>query len=40
MIKKNKGGYCVVAETGRNMGTYKTLEKQKSVFGRLNILNT
>lgn len=27
MIKKVKGGYKVVAESGRNMGTYKTKEE-------------
>ena len=29
MIRKIKGGYRVVAESGRNMGTYKTLEEAK-----------
>lgn len=29
MIKKVKGGYRVVAESGRNMGTYKTEEEAK-----------
>lgn len=27
MIRKIKGGYQVVAESGRNMGTYKTKEE-------------
>ncbi len=29
MIRKVKDGYRVVAESGRNMGTYKTLEEAK-----------
>ena len=29
MLRKIKGGYRVVAESGRNMGTYKTLEEAK-----------
>ncbi len=29
MIRKVKDGYQVVAESGRNMGTYKTLEEAK-----------
>ncbi len=29
MIKKIKGGYRVMAESGRNMGTYKTLREAK-----------
>lgn len=29
MIKKIKGGYQVVAESGRNMGTYRTKEEAK-----------
>jgi hypothetical protein len=29
MIKKIKSGYRVVAESGRNMGTYKTLAEAK-----------
>ncbi|HLC19719.1 MAG TPA: hypothetical protein VJK72_02290 [Candidatus Nanoarchaeia archaeon] len=29
MIKKIKGGYKVVSEKGRNMGTYKTLAEAK-----------
>ena len=29
MIRKLKAGYRVVAERGRNMGTYKTLEGAK-----------
>ena len=29
MIKKIKGDYRVVAESGRNMGTYKTLKEAK-----------
>ena len=29
MIKKIKGGYRVVAESGRNMGLYKTLAEAK-----------
>ncbi len=29
MIKKIKGRYRVVAESGRNMGTYKTIEEAK-----------
>lgn len=29
MIKKIKGGYRVVAESGRHMGDYKTLEEAK-----------
>jgi len=29
MIRKVKGGYRVIAESGRNMGTYKTLEEAK-----------
>lgn len=29
MIKKVKEGYRVVAESGRNMGTYKTEEEAK-----------
>lgn len=29
MIKKIVGGYRVVAESGRNMGTYKTKEEAK-----------
>jgi nitrite reductase/ring-hydroxylating ferredoxin subunit len=29
MIRKVKGGYRVVAESGRNMGTYKTLAEAK-----------
>jgi len=29
MIKKIKGGYRVVAESGRNMGSYKTLKEAK-----------
>lgn len=29
MIKKVKEGYRVVAESGRNMGTYKTKEEAK-----------
>jgi hypothetical protein len=29
MIRKIKGGYRVMAESGRNMGTYKTLEEAK-----------
>lgn len=29
MIKKIKGGYRVVAESGRNMGTYKTQTEAK-----------
>ncbi|MDO8555906.1 MAG: hypothetical protein Q7R96_01900 [Nanoarchaeota archaeon] len=29
MIKKVKGGYQVVAESGRNMGTYKTFAEAK-----------
>lgn len=29
MIKKIKNGYQVVAESGRNMGKYKTLEEAK-----------
>lgn len=29
MIRKIKGAYRVEAESGRNMGTYKTLEEAK-----------
>ena len=29
MIRKIKGVYRVVAESGRNMGTYKSLEEAK-----------
>lgn len=29
MIKKMKGGYRVVAESGRNMGMYKTKAEAK-----------
>ena len=29
MIKKIKGGYCVVSETGKNMGSYKTEAEAK-----------
>lgn len=29
MIKKVKEGYRVVAESGRNMGTYPTMEQAK-----------
>jgi len=29
MIKKIKEGYRVVAESGRNMGTYQTLKEAK-----------
>ena len=29
MIKIIKGGYRIVAESGRNMGTYKTLKEAK-----------
>ena len=29
MIRKVKDGYRVVAESGRNMGTYKTEEEAK-----------
>jgi len=29
MIRKVKGGYRVVAESGRNMGTYKTKDEAK-----------
>lgn len=29
MIKRVKGGYRVVAESGRNMGTYKSEEEAK-----------
>lgn len=29
MIKKVKEGYRVEAESGRNMGTYKTIEEAK-----------
>jgi len=29
MIRKTKSGYRVVAESGRNMGTYPTLEEAK-----------
>jgi hypothetical protein len=29
MIKKIQGGWRVVAESGRNMGTYKTKEEAK-----------
>ncbi len=29
MIRKTKSGYRVVAESGRNMGTYRTLEEAK-----------
>ncbi|MDO8628713.1 MAG: hypothetical protein Q7R56_03090 [Nanoarchaeota archaeon] len=29
MIKKIKGGYRVVAESGRNMGSYKSLAAAK-----------
>ncbi|HYK08761.1 MAG TPA: hypothetical protein VEW42_04665 [Candidatus Eisenbacteria bacterium] len=29
MIRKIKGGYRVVSEKGRNMGTYKTEEEAK-----------
>ncbi len=29
MIRKIKSGYKVVAESGRNMGTYKTLDEAK-----------
>lgn len=29
MIRKIKGSYRVVAESGRNMGTYRTLEGAK-----------
>lgn len=29
MIKKIKNGYQVVAESGRNMGTYQTKEEAK-----------
>ncbi len=29
MIKKIKGGYQVLAESGRNMGKYKTEEEAK-----------
>jgi hypothetical protein len=30
MIRKIKDGYRVVAESGRNMGTYKTLEEAET----------
>lgn len=29
MIRKIKGGYRVVSESGRNMGSYKTLAEAK-----------
>ncbi len=29
MIRKTKEGYKVVAESGRNMGTYKSMEEAK-----------
>lgn len=29
MIRKSRGHYRVVAESGRNMGTYRTLEEAK-----------
>ncbi len=29
MIRRIKGGYRVVAESGRNMGTYKTLAEAR-----------
>ena len=30
MIKKMKGGYKVVSESGRNMGVFKTLKAAKN----------
>ncbi len=30
MIRKIKNGYKVVSESGRNMGTYKTLAEAKN----------
>ena len=30
MIKKIRGGYKVLSESGRNMGTYKTLKEAKN----------
>jgi len=35
MIKKIKGGYRVVSESGRNMGTYKTLAGAKKRLGQI-----
>lgn len=35
MIRKVKNGYRVVAESGRNMGTYRTLEEAKKRLKQL-----
>lgn len=39
MIRKIKEGYRVMSESGRNMGTYKTLEEAKKGCGKLNYLS-
>jgi len=40
MIKKVKEGYRVVAESGRNMGTYPTREQAEKRLRKLKYLNT
>lgn len=37
MIRKVKGGYRVVAESGRNMGTYKSKEEAKKRLRQIEI---
>ncbi len=38
MIRKVKYGYRVVAESGRNMGTYKTKEEAEKRLKQIEIL--
>jgi len=35
MIRRVKDGYRVVAESGRNMGTYKTKEEARKRLGQI-----
>lgn len=35
MIKKIKEGYRVMSESGRNIGTYKTMKEAKKRLGQI-----